>query len=131
MSRSWRKASPQYADSATKVVRDLVAAQRASGMKTFAAFDVIAPQLQMEPRRVRRLFERDRDPFVSIDEYARLLLLGARALRRIADRLREYADRWDSEADLMELKHRQLNLWGNGDREWASQDGEQPQRRAA
>jgi hypothetical protein len=50
-------------------------------------------------------------------------------LRRIADRLRERAERWDAEADLLELKHRQLNLWGNG--EWASHGGGSQQKRAA
>lgn len=129
-----RKYSPKlpkdYAESAIEVIRHLVAAHRGTGMGTRAALEVIAPELEMPLRRPRRLFERDRDPHVGIDEYSRLLFLGARILRRIADHLRERADRWDAEADLLEIKHRQLSLW-NGAGEWTLRGGAPPQRRAA
>lgn len=132
MGVSWRKSPRNYAEPVIGLIRDLVAAHRESGVKTFAAFDDLAPELDLPPRRVRRLFEREGNPWIGIDEYTRLLLRGARVLRGVADKLRERADRWDSEADLLELKHRQLTLWGNGEGEWgASNCGEKPHRRAA
>lgn len=114
---SWQTRSPNYAESASNVIRLCVAADRQAGKKTLASLYQQSLDYPMPPRRVRRLFEMDRAPFVGFAEYARLLLLCARYLRRTADRLRECADRWDAEADLMELKHRQLTLWG-GDGEW-------------
>lgn len=127
---SWRKIPPHYVNDASGVVRNLVAAHRETGVKTFAALDLIAPQLDMQPRRVRRLFELDREPLVDLDEYTRILFRGARLLRRLADRLRERAERWESEADLLELKHRQLTL-GEG-KEWAQSNcGKRPLKRVA
>ena len=114
---SWQTRPKDYAELAIKVVRDLVAAHRASGAKTVAAIDMIAPELDIQPRRVRRLFERDRNPFVGLDEYRRILLRGARVLRRKAEWHLEQAERLDAEADLMELNHRQLSLW-SGDGAW-------------
>lgn len=129
MSRSWRRLPKDFADPAINVVRLIVAADRECGMKTRASLEIRAPELGIQPRRLRRLFENDRDPIVGTDEYARLLLLGARVLRRIADRLRERIERWEAEADLLESKYRQLTLWGG---EWGKSDGEKsPLRRAA
>lgn len=130
MSRSWRRLSKDYADPAINVVRLIVAADRQCGMKTSASLEVRAPELQIQPRRLRRLFENDRDPVVGVDEYGRLLLFGARVLRRIADRMRERVEQWEAEADLLEVKHKQLTLDGDG--EWdASHGGKRPLRRAA
>lgn len=112
MRKSWQNSPPNYAEPAISIVRDLVAAHRESGTKTFAALELVAPEVDVNPRRLRRLFERERVPVVRIDEYTRLLLLGARVLRRLIDRQRERADRWEAEADLLELRHRQLTLWG-------------------
>lgn len=131
MRKSWRNSPRNYSEPVIGLIRDLVAAHREGGTKTFAAFDDLAPELDIQPRRIRRLFEREGNPWIDVDEYTRLLLCGARVLRRISDRLRERAERWDAEADLLELKHRQLTLW-NGDGEWdTSHGGNMPQKRAA
>lgn len=127
---SWHKSSPNYAESASNIIRLCVAADRQSGKKTLASLHQQALAYPMPPRRVRRLFEMDRAPFVGFTEYARLLLLCARYLRRTADRLRECADRWDAEADLMELNRRQLTLW-NGDGAWEFSGNAGEQKRAA
>ena len=128
MRKSRRNSPHNHAESAIGLIRDLVAAHRQFGTKTFAAFDDLAPELDMQPRKIRRLFEREGNPWVGIDEYTRLLLCGARVIRAICDRLRERVERWEAEADLLELKHKQLTLWG-GDGEWNGE--ELPQRRAA
>lgn len=112
----WRKLPNDYRDPAITVVRDVVTAFRQSGDKTSAALELMAPDLTLQPRRVRRLFEDDRNPAVDLDEYTRILLGAARVLRRIADRIRERADRWEAHADILELRGRQFSLWGSEDK---------------
>ena len=111
-SSSWQKQPKEYAELAITAVRKVVAAGRGMGMKTHAALDVYAPELELQPRRARRLFERDRDPIVTREECFRVTLLASRVLRSIADKLRDQADHWDQEADILELQQRQLSLWG-------------------
>jgi hypothetical protein len=112
VSTSWRKSSPNYAESAINAVRLVVAADRDCGMKTHASIEMRAPHLGLLVRRSRRLFERDRVPHVGLDEWRGVLAGTIRVLRLIADKLREKADRWEAEADLLELQQRQLSLWG-------------------
>lgn len=112
----WQTVSKDHRDSAISVVRDVVTAYRQSGDKTSTALQLMAPDLTLQPRRVRRLFEDDRNPAVDLDEYTRILLGAARVLRRIADRIRERADRWEAHADILELRGRQLHLWGGEDK---------------
>lgn len=127
---SWRNRPKQYAELAIEAVRLVVAACRDSGMKTQAALEVYAPHLALAPRRARRLFERDRDPIVDADECRRITSLASPVLRTIADKLRERADHWDQEADLLEMKQRQLDLWG-GSNCYSNSGGDLPLRRAA
>ena len=129
--RYWQKSPKGYREEAIAVVRDVVTAFRQSGDKTFAALQLMAPDMDEQPRRVRRLFENDRDPYVDIDEYTRILLGAARVLRRIADVIRERADRWEAHADILELRHRQLTLWGSEEKKCGSSGAGGSLRRAA
>ena len=131
MRKYWRVSPKGYAESAITVICDVVTAYRQQGDKTHAALELMAPDMDIQPRRVRRLFERDRDPYVDADEYTRILLGAARVLRRIADMLRERSDRWEAHADMLELRHRQLVLWGNGPGECDKNAGAASLRRAA
>jgi hypothetical protein len=130
MSLSWRKSPNSYAEQVIEVVRLIVAADRQAGMKTIASLETRAPELLEQPRRLRRLFERDRVGFIGADELGRFLLLGARVLRQIAQRHRELAAHADEQAAAFEARHRQMNLWGNGGTGWVGYDVRK-QRRAA
>jgi hypothetical protein len=60
---------------------------------------MIAEETGMAPRRVRRLFEADRNPMVGIPETYGLLDRAATVLDALAERMRERAERWEAEAD--------------------------------
>lgn len=107
---SWQN-PPNLAELAIGAIRDLVAAYRQSGLKTFAALDDIGPALGMTARHARRLFERDRNPQVSHSQLCSILLRGAALLHKIADELRQRAEFYDAQADRMAAQHRQLTLW--------------------
>lgn len=130
MTKYSQKSPHDYAESAREVLCLCVAADRQAGMKTLFSLESQAEAFGMPKRRPRHLFERDRAPFTTKDEFARLLLLGADYLRQAADTFRARADRWDAEADELELKHKQLTLWDRGG-EWTSHGGDMPQRKAA
>ena len=127
MSKYSQKRPPDYAEPAIEVLRLVVAAKRSTGDKTIAALESSAPEFDAPPRRLRHLFERDRTPYVGIDEFGRFLLRGAGVLRGVASRLREAADRWDAEAEWMEKRHKDLR----GNECWASHGDERSHRRAA
>ena len=126
MAESWQNSPPNHAEEAILLIRNLVAAERQCGKKTIASLMDVAEALQMPRRKPRHLFERDRVPFVGIDEYTRISLLGISYLRRIIDRMRAHADRWEAEADLMELNY----LQSRGT-EWNLSGDASPQKRAA
>ncbi len=69
MSAYWHKSPNDYSEPVIDVVRLIVAADRQAGVKTVASLDLRAPELQEKPRRLRRLFERDRVGFIGLDEY--------------------------------------------------------------
>lgn len=128
MNKSVQFFPTNYAEPVIEVVRTIVAADRMGGMKTVASLEIRAPEMQETPRRLRKLFERDRIGFIGADQLDRFLLLGALVMRRIAQRHRELADRAEAHADQFESKRKQLS--GNGGAGWVGYDGTK-QRRAA
>lgn len=126
MSRYSQKSPNNYAEPVIDVVRLVVAAHRQNGTKTAAALEISAPEIQIKPRRLRQLFERDRTPYVGIEEFDRALVRGAAILRGLAARQRESADRWDAEADWMEKRHKDLR-----GADCCTSDGEDSSRKSA
>jgi hypothetical protein len=85
---------------------------RKNGVKTVAAFDLFAPELDMSARKARTLFERDRAPIIAVNEWRRILAGAIQVRRHMSLALRARCDRWDEETALLELRQQQLELWG-------------------
>lgn len=111
MRMSWKKLHQEsYTKPAMEVVRVVVGALRARGMKTPAAVRNVAPELGITERRVCSLFYRDGDPIVLADEWHALRVRAAAMLRREVDQLRFVAERYEAQADALESA--QSSLWG-------------------
>lgn len=96
---SWKHKSTSYSEPAIELVRDCVAALRATGTETKNALPDIADVLGISPRRVRCLFYRDGFPIVLKNEWLNIRQKAGLFFMNNADRLRELADKHEARGE--------------------------------